>query len=114
ALTSFVRPIDDDDGIVCGAPSRARWAFCTRVYASASLQYCRHFGTSTSGSPSYSNSTFDGISHLFFWRSFSTSLIGVSPCPHGVLPPPLVAFFLSLRCRFVIREWCCWMNATGS
>ena len=74
----------------------------------------RHFGTSTSGSPSYSNSMFAGMSHLFFCRSFSTSLIGVSPCPHGVLPPPLVAFFLSLRCRFVMRAWCCWMNATGS
>src|SRR5204862_370220 len=55
-----------------------------------------------------------GRSLLFFCRRFSVSLIGVSPWPHGVLPPPLVRFFLCFRCRFVIRAWYFSMNAIGS
>ena len=45
-----------------------------------------------------------GIGHFSFFSSCSTSRIGVSPWPHGMLSP---WFFLrSFRCRFVMSAWC--------
>ncbi len=75
------------------SPRATRAPFCT---------YSNPFFTSSTGVPAplYSYSMFAGIGHLFCFSSCSTSRIGVSPWPHGVLSP---WFFLrSLMCRFVM------------
>ena len=68
-----------------GAESCARR---TLGYASARRQNARHLGTSTSGSPGYSNSMFAGMSHFSRLSNCSTCAMGVSPSPHGTLAAP--------------------------
>src|SRR4029078_6137951 len=76
-------PADDQSGAIAGRPR-----YDGHSQASAALMDSWHFRTSATGSsPRYSYSMFTGMSYLFFFTSCSTSLIGVSPWPHGTFSP---------------------------
>ena len=75
----------------------------------ASLAYWTHLAISAShvepAGTLYSNSIPTGMAHLFFFRHWSTSLIGVSPWPHGMFSESSWhTFFRSLRCMLKMRD----------